>query len=681
MIQTINGRSFSFLTETERTEAVNSLISSLTPEEREVLKLVIKEFKKGDPVLYNLMTESEYIRPVVSMETFLTDENYFATVAKNLYPRWIDDLIELFSNDYDTVLLTGAIGTGKTTFAKVCICRIIYEMSCLRDPLKTYGLMPGSRIVVPIINITQEQARNAIFEDLYNMFNLCPYFMDLFRPDKKADKITFPNNITIILGSYSDSRFIGLNVFSALLDECNFYSTDYTSKSVYDSTNLYDSAEALYTSIERRRKSRYLKGGVLPGKIIISSSKKVNDEFTERKIKEFRDNPRVFVRDYAIYDVKPKHFFMPTSFKVLIGDSFVRSRILTDEEYLKYKDNTSLRIIEVPDDFRPDFEKDIDGAIREIAGIATSAVHPFIRYGIESCVELSKKYNYTHPFPFEVLVQGSTDSFLWSKLVTYSDGGMMPIISPNASRIVHIDTSIKGDFTGFCMGHVLGHKKIFRKIGGETFEEVVPVFFIDIMLRISASDKDDIIFGDVRKLVYSLSEHGYHIAKITLDSYQSRDYIQHFTKKGYESEVLSVDRSIAPYEVLRQAIYEERIVLYPYEPVIKELRALEFDRTKNKIDHPKKGYKDVADALAGVVYGLSQMSVSDIPLVDSDASLVVKQTDFNDMLEEYSDLLFERSVTGDRVLYRKELLPDSVKEIESLFAQEQYDINDFLGIL
>jgi hypothetical protein len=39
-----------------------------------------------------------------------------------------------------------------------------------------------------------------------------------------------------------------------------------------------------------------------------------------------------------------------------------------------------------------------------------------------------------------------------------------------------------------------------------------------------------------------------------------------------------------------------------------ELRALEYDRSRGKVDHPIAGTKDVADAVAGVVHSLAKMS-------------------------------------------------------------------------
>jgi hypothetical protein len=45
--------------------------------------------------------------------------------------------------------------------------------------------------------------------------------------------------------------------------------------------------------------------------------------------------------------------------------------------------------------------------------------------------------------------------------------------------------------------------------------------------------------------------------------------------------------------------------MYPYPTAMKELRQLEHDRAKGKIDHPEKGSKDISDAMAGVAYILT----------------------------------------------------------------------------
>jgi hypothetical protein len=77
-------------------------------------------------------------------------------------------------------------------------------------------------------------------------------------------------------------------------------------------------------------------------------------------------------------------------------------------------------------------------------------------------------------------------------------------------------------------------------------------------------------------------------------------------RHGIHTELISMDTTVQPYEELKSAIYERRIDLYNYPVLLSELRALEYDRVKGKIDHPKHSTKDVSDALAGMVWGLRQ---------------------------------------------------------------------------
>jgi hypothetical protein len=75
-----------------------------------------------------------------------------------------------------------------------------------------------------------------------------------------------------------------------------------------------------------------------------------------------------------------------------------------------------------------------------------------------------------------------------------------------------------------------------------------------------------------------------------------------------------MDKTDEPYNVMKAALYENRLVAYKYAPWIDELKSLKRIVTKSnrvKIDHPndpKEGTcsKDVADAVTGVVHGLTQ---------------------------------------------------------------------------
>jgi hypothetical protein len=188
---------------------------------------------------------------------------------------------------------------------------------------------------------------------------------------------------------------------------------------------------------------------------------------------------------------------------------------------------------------------------------------------------------------------------------------LRPIINPQAIRHVHIDPSIRGDATGFVMAHIAGWKDVVRRADdGREYPEQAPIYYVDVMLRIVPPIGGEIILGDVRRMIYDLSAHGYSISFVSLDSYQSADSLQQLASKGYKTQMVSVDKQMAPYDNLKAALYEDRVYYYDYPIILKELRELEKDEVKKKIDHPVRGSKDVADGLAGCLFTLSRHRVS-----------------------------------------------------------------------
>ncbi|MEE8273416.1 MAG: hypothetical protein V3R88_01910, partial [Alphaproteobacteria bacterium] len=77
-------------------------------------------------------------------------------------------------------------------------------------------------------------------------------------------------------------------------------------------------------------------------------------------------------------------------------------------------------------------------------------------------------------------------------------------------------------------------------------------------------------------------------------------------KAGIRAEELSVDRTPEPYEYLRRCLYQNRVAMVESETLKVELAQLEFNTEKNKIDHPPRGSKDLADAVCGAIYAASQ---------------------------------------------------------------------------
>ena len=152
-------------------------------------------------------------------------------------------------------------------------------------------------------------------------------------------------------------------------------------------------------------------------------------------------------------------------------------------------------------------------------------------------------------------------------------------------------------------GHVPKFVKIDR--GGGLIEQL-PYIEIDFAIDFVPPKNDEIDLGRVRALLFKLYELGLNIRWVTLDAYNSADMIQRFRQAGFKSGIQSVDKDSVPYNAMKYGLSDNRVNV-PYHPRLEtELLNLEYNAEKDKVDHPPQGSKDIADCLAGVVYGISR---------------------------------------------------------------------------
>lgn len=509
------------------------------------------------------------------------------------------------------------VGNGivvhNTFFASIAVIRCLYEMSCLRDPHRSFGIAKDTNIAFVALSVSEALAIKVVFENISTKLKQSPYFLENFPFEETKKELRFPHKIWVAPRASNDTATLGLNVFGAIMDEGNFMEGNRTGASQAKWGNR-DKAQALYDQLVRRMKSRFMKSGKLPGMMIVVSSKRTKDDFTAKRIREAKDDPDVFCRDYATWDVKPDTY-SKEKFTVLVGNESVPSKIVPPEEVPAMREKAAqidgLVLVEVPEDFRQDFENDLEGSIRDIAGVETVSVSPFLaqRDRIEACVDKAR----AHPFSVEQWDQTQSGSIVWERMAKKAqirDGaeifdGWQPLFHPGTTRHVHIDPSLNNDATGVCMGCVVGYKNVTRRNEhGEQYSESAPMVWVDFLLRVVPPIGGEIDHGMIRGLVYQFQSHGFSVGYVSMDQYNSAASLQKFAMKGIEAERVSVDRPMDAYDTLKSAIYEGRVIMYNYEPLLKELRELQKDNVKNKVDHPRNGKKDLADALAGVVYSL-----------------------------------------------------------------------------
>jgi hypothetical protein len=92
---------------------------------------------------------------------------------------------------------------------------------------------------------------------------------------------------------------------------------------------------------------------------------------------------------------------------------------------------------------------------------------------------------------------------------------------------------------------------------------------------------------------------------ISFDTFQSVDSMQILRQEGFITGPHSVDRTSLPYDVTKTAFYDGRVKAPSHEKALSEIVRLERDPQSGLIDHPPNFSKDCADAVAGVVYGLT----------------------------------------------------------------------------
>jgi hypothetical protein len=582
--------------------ALQTEIQSIAnPQLREQYLYALEEVAK-DGDLRRLVDIAKYRRTPVPLDEFLYSSTYLGIEPSELYPAVIQTLEAVETEQYVEAVLKGSIGIGKTTAANLGIIRQIYKISCMRNPQQTFGLQRHSSIVFTIQSVRLSTAKKAVFDELGKFIHNSPYFNEIYPYDKRiASSMIFNEHYVEVLPvSSSDTGAISMNVIGGMLDEVNFMERVKKSKQANaDETGEYDQAKTLYLTLSKRRRSRFMKQGKLPGTLFLVSSSRYPDDFTEIKAKEAvmcgGHDPEIFVLSQSLWEGRGRDKYAKEEFRVLIGNERQRPRILAPDEILHDAD---AEVMNVPEDLRSEFEKDIGGAIRDFGGRTTLATRPFIhnREALFECMALADQYDYQSCIALqEIDLEVSQPVVIPERVRT----------DVRTMRVAHVDLAISRDSAGLAVGHIAGTRTIerFQPETGEKITEVLPVIAYDCILRIMPPRDGEIDFAKIRQIIYDLRDnHNLPIKVVTTDGFQSTDFRQILAKKGYATDYLSLDRTTQPYRTLRDALYDQRVLLPRHQTLIHELTELEYvkDGAKEKIDHKPRGSKDVADAVCGV---------------------------------------------------------------------------------
>jgi hypothetical protein len=599
----------------------------LSDQQYALLRSIASEVGDGNDNLLARLWSVDYAEVPPTISHFIHDDRFLGASFQSedgkqgVYPEWETSLNRDFDLDSEVhnLVLTGALGIGKTTVLVIVILYRLCLATMLRDPQRFFGAGRISRLTFVLLSITKAAVRETAFWDALTCMQHSGYFVEQCGIDPNREyadgriemKRRLPDGrpckILLTSGSRRQDVF-GRHVLAAGLDEGNYRLEKDPDNSAYD----------LYTSLRARMANRFQQTpGYQPTLSIVASSAANEWSFTEKVIKEIEGAPdptghRIY--RYAIYAIK-RHlldldgvFFrvaygIPNCDPVILkGYCDVRGQPVNDDPLEHCPQDASIEL--VPRMYEEHYLRNCRSALQDFSGISaggTSRAFPEMCH-FRKCIELGEQDGLREPtrsgvttIPVTMEDDRPISHYLVpERFVTRQLSSPLPIRHPNSKRYVHIDLATRTT-AGIAVCHLVGGSPQGQ---GSNYQLIVEY---DFLLALGPGRNPPIYLPKIADFLFWLrNECGFRFGRITADSFQSEMLLQTLQGQGLETGHLSVDRDKSVYEAWRNGIEGHQIRLYMQDLLLKEAEFLQ--ELERKFDHPVGGSKDLADAAAGAYF-------------------------------------------------------------------------------
>jgi hypothetical protein len=160
------------------------------------------------------------------------------------------------------------------------------------------------------------------------------------------------------------------------------------------------------------------------------------------------------------------------------------------------------------------------------------------------------------------------------------------------------------------------------------YEQVVPMVIVDAVVYWEPKVEGPVNLSEVKQWIQNLRRQGFDIGMVSFDRWQSFDIQNELKSVGMRTETVSVAKK--HYEDMAMLVYEERLAMPAIELLFEELTELKIMKN-NRVDHPRKLSKDLADAVCGAIFG----AISHTP---KDQNLEVEVHTFRDRPKQVDNL-------------------------------------------
>lgn len=590
----------------------------------------------------------------VSIYEFINSDEYLG-FRDGFWKTWSTELEYVLDplNEVYEWIIEGGIRAGKTTASVVALLYKIYVLTTFHDPQELYGLLPETKIGIALFNIVKKDAQDGSFYQMQTYMQRSPYFRRITKQRRNSDCVDLPKRIVFAVGSMA-IHTLGRALFAGLLDEANIPRT--AGHSIYSQ----------YTEMRERMDTQF-KNRIGPAPLLcLASQPKAQDAFLSIHREKYGNDPHTYVTAFSTWDAREHQYRDSKRFYVVVGNEHHQS---TMHEELPDNVPSGLRILTPPMELWESFYRNLGEAIRDLGGIPTFGVNPFISQ--RDLIDAAACDEILHPFEKEEVMTGHLDlgnalidSFrreLMFRVVDKSRDTWRVIKYPGSPRFIHVDLAKgRNDAAGMscvCLGDMTNVDR--EDDDGHIYSTQDYLIHVDFTVRVVNREYQEIGFQHFVDFISWLYAAGLPILHISYDRYGSAHSIQDLDRRGFSAKEQSVDRTMIPYEVLRQVILERRIVYYRHCRMIEELKKLVVvpHRQGMKVDHPIGGGKDTADALCGAVYcllndkrSIPKFDPSLIRAFDDDTEETRNRPEYHIVRsrKEYEDSLLNSGLEEDR---------------------------------
>jgi hypothetical protein len=539
-------------------------------------------------------------------------------------------------------------GSGKDFTSTVAVSYVVYLLLCLKDPAAYYDKPKGNAIDIINIAINSDQANRVFFKNFVQVVRNNPWFEG--RYEEKQGSIEFDKNITVYSGHSEREAFEGYNTLMVILDEISGFALESTSGNQNAKT-----APAIYDMYKASVTSRFAEFG----KLVLLSFPRFEDDFIQQKYKD------------AIYGERDDNGIRP-----MLGEmeTVIRTATLKvdpeqpdgvpgNEFEIKWEEDHIIRYAypytfalrrpswevnptkDLQKDYALDFYRNMGDALGRFACMPSNLKDGFFKR-VDKIEEAFSRLN-------------GVDE----------EGVFHPQFQPkdDTRYFIHVDLAQKHDYCAVAMGHI--DKWIEYQVGSSQMKEYLPLVVIDALRWWTPTKDKSVDFKEVVEYIKAIRRRGFDIKLTTFDRWNSHDTMQDLERNGIKTDMLSVDKK--HYDDFLVTMYDDRLLGPKETLLIKELSELRqvVKGTKVIIDHPRKGSKDLSDAVCGAIWN----SVAHTP---KNEDLVADALTLNDLKKQI------REEDGDEAAKRRDFEERNVIEVpKPKLSEAPRDVQDMVANL